>query len=114
MVRIFPIIKFKDSSHHTDQASRRYLATLASLIQYMPKPLALAKLPQIFPILLIALSLDDASLRSSVIETIIVLTLTEDSIAQTIQQHMSSLVSSLLNFSTSVSQNPPVSLALSC
>ncbi|TIC07344.1 hypothetical protein E3Q08_01193, partial [Wallemia mellicola] len=96
-----------ENSSKNDEASRKYLATLASLIQYMPKPLALAKLPQIFPILLIALSLDDASLRSSVIETITVLTLTEDSIAQTIQQHMSSLVSSLLNFSTNVSQNPP-------
>ncbi|TIA93584.1 hypothetical protein E3P99_00068 [Wallemia hederae] len=90
-----------------DTSGRRYLATLAHLIQHMPKSLALAKLPQIFPILLIALSLDDTALRSSVIETITVLTLTEESIAQTVQQHMSSLISTLLAFATDATKTSP-------
>ncbi|TIB39716.1 hypothetical protein E3P86_00986 [Wallemia ichthyophaga] len=100
---IFPVVveRYENAaSRSEDTTSAKYLATLAHLIQHMPKSLALAKLPQIFPILLIALSLNDAALRSSVIETITVLILTEETIAHTVQQHMSSLITSLLSFST--------------
>lgn len=65
----------------------------------------MAKLPQIFPILLIALELKNPNLQASVIETITVLTLSESSIAATIQQHMSSLINSLLTFANSKSSN---------
>ncbi|KAM0786372.1 hypothetical protein ACM66B_001840 [Microbotryomycetes sp. NB124-2] len=50
-----------------------YLVALSCSLQHIPKQLAVTELPKLMPLLVTSLDLDDASLRSNVIDTLTVL-----------------------------------------
>ncbi|KAK4050301.1 hypothetical protein OIV83_003622 [Microbotryomycetes sp. JL201] len=74
--RYFSFLLPKLIAGHKDAAGDSklaYLVALSSSLQHIPKQLAVTEMPKLMPLLVTSLDLDDASLRSNVIDTLTVL-----------------------------------------
>ncbi|RIA93901.1 Dos2-interacting transcription regulator of RNA-Pol-II-domain-containing protein [Glomus cerebriforme] len=82
---------FKMSS---DEVKHNYLIALSHLLRNIPKQVLLSELPSLFPLLIHSLSLPDAELKSSTIDTFYIIS---GDASRIISEHVSSLVPLLLS-----------------
>ncbi|KAL7267583.1 hypothetical protein RUND412_009827 [Rhizina undulata] len=88
----------------TSGTKPNFLIALSNILRNVPSSVILPELPNLIPLLLQSLDLSDVDIKAATIETIYV-TILESTDA--IKEHISSLVTRLLNACTNRGENPP-------
>jgi DNA repair/transcription protein MET18/MMS19 len=81
-----------------------YLVALSSILRSVPSEVILPELPELFPLLLQSLDLEDADVKKATIGTLYV-TITESPGAA--KEHLKSLITRLLKTASELTVNPP-------